>query len=140
VSPLALSARLRRTTLLRSLGLVLGGGVVLWVVSELLGAYNNLQLANGAYYFAVLAGLTMLVGLSGQISLGHGALMAVGAYTVALLIGNEHWALVPALVASAVVTRAGCAGPIWPARRSPSRSGCPHWPTSFPQRSGARTG
>jgi branched-chain amino acid transport system permease protein len=104
VSPLALSARLRRTTLLRSLGLVLGGGVVLWVVSELLGAYNNLQLANGAYYFAVLAGLTMLVGLSGQISLGHGALMAVGAYTVALLIGNEHWALVPALVASAVVT------------------------------------
>ena len=42
----------------------------------------------------------MLTGLSGQISLGHGALMAVGAYTVALLVGNEHWALVPALVAA----------------------------------------
>jgi branched-chain amino acid transport system permease protein len=104
VRPLALSARLRRVTLLRSLSLVVAGGVVLWLLSELLGAYNDLQLANGAYYFAVLAGLTMLVGLSGQISLGHGALMAVGAYTVALLIGNEHWALVPALVASAVVT------------------------------------
>ena len=37
----------------------------------------------------------MLAGCSGQISLGHGALMAVGAYTVALLIGNEGWALVP---------------------------------------------
>jgi branched-chain amino acid transport system permease protein len=91
-------------TLLRSLALVLGGGLVLWLLSELLGAYDDLQLANGAYYFAALAGLTMLVGLSGQISLGHGALMAVGAYTVALLIGNEHWALVPALIASAVVT------------------------------------
>ena len=52
----------------------------------------------------MLAGLTVLTGMSGQISLGHGALMAVGAYTVALLIGNEHWALVPALVASVVVT------------------------------------
>jgi branched-chain amino acid transport system permease protein len=104
VTPLALSARLRRVTLLRSLSLVVAGGIALWLLSELLGAYNDLQLANGAYYFAVLAGLTMLVGLSGQISLGHGALMAVGAYTVALLIGNEHWALVPALVASAVVT------------------------------------
>ena len=52
-------------------------------------AYNDLQLATGAYYFAALAGLTVLAGLSGQISLGHGALMAIGAYTVALLIGNE---------------------------------------------------
>ena len=46
----------------------------------------------------------MLTGLSGQISLGHGALMAVGAYTVALLIGNEHWALVPALLAAVVLS------------------------------------
>src|SRR6201991_4889712 len=30
--------------------------------------------------------------------------MAIGAYTVALLIGNEGWAVIPALVASAVVT------------------------------------
>ena len=41
----------------------------------------------------------MLAGCSGQISLGQGALMAVGAYTVALLIGNEGWSLVPALAA-----------------------------------------
>ena len=48
----------------------------------------------------------MLAGVSGQISLGHGALMAVGAYTVCLLIGNEGWALIPALVASVVVAAA----------------------------------
>ncbi len=100
----ALAGVFRRTTLLRSLALVIVGAIVLALVSEELGAYNDLQLATGAYYFAALAGLTVLVGLSGQISLGHGALMAVGAYTVALLIGNEHFSLLPALVASVVVT------------------------------------
>jgi branched-chain amino acid transport system permease protein len=105
---LAVSSRLRlpRSTALRSLGLVVIAGVVLYIASEALGAYDELQLANGLYYFVVLAGLTMLVGLSGQISLGHGALMAVGAYAVALLIGNEHWALVPALVAATAITAA----------------------------------
>ena len=88
----------------RSLALVAVAGLVLFLASETLSAYNNLQLANGGYYFAALAGLTVLTGLSGQISLGHGALMAVGAYTVALLIGNEHWALVPALLAAIVVS------------------------------------
>jgi branched-chain amino acid transport system permease protein len=91
---------LGRLTLARSLALVIVAAVVLFLVSEGLSSYNDLQLANGAYYFAVLAGLTVLTGLSGQISLGHGALMAVGAYTVALLIGNEHWPLVPALIAA----------------------------------------
>ena len=67
--------------------------MALFIASELLSTYDDLQLASGSYYFVVLAGLTVLTGLSGQISLGHGALMAVGAYTVALLVGNEHWPL-----------------------------------------------
>ncbi len=94
----------RGTTLLRSLALLVGGAIVLVVISEALGAYDDLQLAIGAYYFVVLAGLTVLAGLSGQISLGHGALMAVGAYSAALLIGNEGWALIPALVGAVGVT------------------------------------
>ncbi|HXW58969.1 MAG TPA: branched-chain amino acid ABC transporter permease [Solirubrobacteraceae bacterium] len=100
----ALASRLARGTLARSLGLVVLAGLVLFVATELLSAYQNLQLANGAYYFAALAGLTVLTGLSGQISLGHGALMAVGAYTVALLIGNEHWPLAGALAAAVAVS------------------------------------
>jgi branched-chain amino acid transport system permease protein len=102
----AVTARMGRphSTLARSLGLVVLAGAVLLIASEALGAYDELQLANGAYYFAVLAGLTVLIGLSGQISLGHGALMAVGAYTVVLLIGDERWALVPALLAAVAVT------------------------------------
>ncbi len=90
----------------RALLLVVLLAVVLAIISTFIGAYQDLQLADGAYYFAVLAGLTVLTGLSGQISLGHGALMAVGAYTVALLAGREGWSLFPALVAAVVVTAA----------------------------------
>jgi branched-chain amino acid transport system permease protein len=96
--------RLPQQTLARNITLALAFGVVLYIVSELFGPFNDLRLATGAYYFATLAGLTVLTGLNGQISLGHGALMMVGAYTTALLIGNEGWALAPALVASALST------------------------------------
>jgi branched-chain amino acid transport system permease protein len=95
---------LGRSTLVRSLALAALAVVVLLIVSQEISAYNDLQLATGAYYFAALAGLTVLAGQSGQISLGHGALMAVGAYSVALLIGNEGWALVPALLAAVAIT------------------------------------
>jgi branched-chain amino acid transport system permease protein len=98
------ASRLRRSTLLRSLTVVVIVGALLFALSEGIGAYRNTQLAQGAYLFAVLAGLTVLAGLSGKISLGHGALMAIGAYTVALLVGNEHWPLAGALAAAAVVT------------------------------------
>jgi branched-chain amino acid transport system permease protein len=102
------AARVRATlagsTLARSLAWVALAAVVLVLISDAVSAYNDLQLATGAYYFAALAGLTVLAGQSGQISLGHGALMAVGAYTVALLVGNEGWALVPAIAAAVLVS------------------------------------
>jgi branched-chain amino acid transport system permease protein len=109
VSALASGAnRLARTpiarlTLVRSIALVLLAGVVLFLLSGALSQYNDLQLANGAYLFAALAGLTILIGQSGQISLGHGAFMALGAYTVLLLVGDEGWALFPALLAATAV-------------------------------------
>jgi branched-chain amino acid transport system permease protein len=94
---------LRASTLLRSLVLVVILGLVLLLLTNSLSSYRNLQLANGAYYFCVLAGLTVLAGASGQVSLGHGAFMAVGAYTVAKL-ANAGWALTPELAAAALVT------------------------------------
>jgi branched-chain amino acid transport system permease protein len=91
-------------TLLRNLAVTLVLALGLLIVSLALTPFNNLRLASIAFYFTALAGLTMLTGLNGQISLGHGALMAVGAYTVAILVGRDGWALVPALVAATVVT------------------------------------
>ncbi len=102
----ALSGALQRRTLLRSLGLVALAAIVLALITTYVSAYNDLQIADGAYYFAALAGLTVLAGLAGQISLGHGALMAVGAYTTVLLIGNEGWSALPALVGAVAVTAA----------------------------------
>jgi branched-chain amino acid transport system permease protein len=97
-------ARLADATLLRHLVLTAAVALVLLVVSLALTPFNNLRLAAVAYYFVALAGLTLLTGLNGQISLGHGALMAVGAYTVAILVGRDGWGLVPALVAATAVT------------------------------------
>ena len=50
----------------------------------LLDPYRNYQLAVIAGYFCATAGLTILVGRSGQLSLGHAALMAAGGYGYAL--------------------------------------------------------
>lgn len=50
----------------------------------LLDPYRNYQLALVAAYLCATAGLTVLVGLSGQLSLGHSALMAAGGYGYAL--------------------------------------------------------
>ncbi|WP_297081524.1 branched-chain amino acid ABC transporter permease [uncultured Demequina sp.] len=49
-----------------------------------LDPYRNFQLATIVAYFCAVAGLTLLVGLTGQLSLGHAALMAVGGYAYAL--------------------------------------------------------
>ena len=43
-----------------------------------------------AYLGIAAGGLTVLTGLNGQISLGHGALMAIGAYTTALLLPDRR--------------------------------------------------
>jgi branched-chain amino acid transport system permease protein len=96
--------RLPEQTLLRHLLLAAVVGLVLYFVSVMLDPFNDLRLATGAYFFTALAGLTVLTGLNGQISLGHGALMAVGAYTMAILVGRDGWALVPAMAAAAAVT------------------------------------
>jgi len=56
------------------------------------------RLTNVLVYAIALLGMNILVGYNGQISLGHGAFYAIGAYTAALLIvhtGLAHWVAVP---------------------------------------------
>jgi branched-chain amino acid transport system ATP-binding protein len=53
-------------------------------------------------------GLNVLLGLNGQISLGHVAFYAIGAYTVGILTTAHQWSFWPALGASGVI--AGLAG------------------------------
>ncbi|MBD3941781.1 branched-chain amino acid ABC transporter permease [Microbacterium sp. NEAU-LLC] len=66
--------------------LVLGAGLTVLAIGGtfLLDPYRNFQLATIAAYFCATAGLTVLIGRSGQLSLGHAALMAAGGYGFAL--------------------------------------------------------
>jgi branched-chain amino acid transport system permease protein len=82
--------------------------VPLLLVLVLLGALASVPLlatdfqlfrfTNILIYALALIGVNLLVGYNGQISLGHGAFYAAGAYTTALLVvhaGVPHWAAVP---------------------------------------------
>ena len=51
-----------------------------------IGAFRAQQLAYVGIYLIALLGLNILTGYTGQISLGHGAFMAIGGYVSALLI------------------------------------------------------
>jgi len=101
----------RPSTLPRHLlGLAAGLAAVV-VVTAMVPDYQHQHLGVLGAHLAAAAGLTVLTGLNGQISLGHGALMAVGGYTVALLQGRFSdtgvtgwWTLPVSLLAAVVVT------------------------------------
>lgn len=61
--------------------------------------YQLFQATMVLSYAVALLGLNILTGYNGQISLGHGAFFALGAYTAAILMehaGFAYWASVPA--------------------------------------------
>ena len=62
-------------------------------------SYRVFQFNLVLVYAIVLLGLNMLTGYNGQISLGHGAFYAIGAYVAAVMMdkwGVPYWATVPA--------------------------------------------
>lgn len=64
------------------------------LLSSQFGPYNQSQLANIATLVIAVFSITLLTGASGQISLGQGAIMAVGGYGSALLVtklGLSMW-------------------------------------------------
>ena len=73
--------------------------IIAWfVVSAFLGSVDDLMnyyVALVAMYAIAMFGMVILVGLSGQVSLGNGALMAVGGYVFALT--SLNWETVPFL-------------------------------------------
>jgi branched-chain amino acid transport system permease protein len=95
--------RLPRQPLLRHLLVAVAGGVVLYFLTVRLSAYNDYQVGEIAAYVVALAGLSLLTGANGQISLGHGGFMAVGAYTLGLFMTHTGTNFVLELVAAAGV-------------------------------------
>lgn len=95
---------LPKSTLLRHLVIVLVCAVGAVVLLEITDPFTNSQLAQLSYYAIAAGGLTVLTGLNGQISLGHGALMAVGAYTTALFLQADEPLPLPLILLVSVVT------------------------------------
>jgi branched-chain amino acid transport system permease protein len=96
---------LPRNTLLRHLLVLVLCAVGAVVLLETTDLGFNAQIGYVAFYAIAAGGLTVLTGLNGQISLGHGALMAVGAYTTALLLdAEEPLPLVVILLAAIALT------------------------------------
>lgn len=89
-------------------------------------AYNQGQVAVTLMLFIAVASIVLLTGLSGQISLGQGALMAIGGYGSALLIVNQNFPIWAALIGSIAIAfvsglilgiiSARLSGPIWQAQ------------------------
>jgi branched-chain amino acid transport system permease protein len=80
-----------------------GLAILLWLVVMLLPTfsfsdYHLFQLTMVVVYAIAILGLAILIGFNGQISLGHGAFYAIGAYTTAILMyqyGVPYWATLP---------------------------------------------
>jgi branched-chain amino acid transport system permease protein len=94
---------LPRSTLLRHLLVVALAAVGAVVLLEITDPFTNSQLATVSYYAIAAGGLTVLTGMNGQISLGHGALMAVGAYTTALFLSADEPLPLPLILLVSVV-------------------------------------
>jgi branched-chain amino acid transport system permease protein len=85
---------------------VVGIGTVLVIAVALTfiaDPYRLFQLTMVVSYGCAVLGLTLLTGINGQISLGHSAFYAIGAYATAILMANydwPYWATLPIAAAS----------------------------------------
>ena len=73
---------------------------------QVLDPFRTFQATRLMIWLVVLMGLNLLTGYSGQISLGHGALVAIGAYTAAVLMREYGVPVVLAVLAAGVFTGA----------------------------------
>ena len=77
--------------------------IVLLALPQFLSAFWTDRVTGWIPLAIAALGLNLLTGYNGQISVGHGALYGIGAYTTALLINEWQWPFLAAIVASAVV-------------------------------------
>jgi branched-chain amino acid transport system permease protein len=76
---------------------------VLCLLPFILSDYNIYLVAQVGIFFIAVLGLNILTGYTGQISIGHGAFMAIGGYTTAVLSRDHHTNLVVTMVVAFVI-------------------------------------
>src|SRR5919201_4035727 len=79
-------------------------GVALLVLPNVVDNYVIYIGARLFVYILVALGLNLLTGYAGQVSLGHAAFFAIGAYTAAVLAESLHWPFVLCVFAATLFT------------------------------------
>jgi branched-chain amino acid transport system permease protein len=91
----------------RSLGIGVTASAVAAAVLALLpftlSGYNQVLASKVALYFIAILGLNIVTGYAGQISIGHGAFMAIGGYTTAIMSHDHGTSLIATLPLSFAV-------------------------------------
>jgi branched-chain amino acid transport system permease protein len=77
--------------------------VVLALLPFTLSGYNQVLASKVALYFVAILGLNIVTGYAGQISIGHGAFMAIGGYTTAIMSHDHGTNLIATLPLAFVV-------------------------------------
>ncbi len=75
---------------LPALGTIAAAAVVLALLPFQLSGYHQALAAQVGIWFVAILGLNILTGYTGQISIGHGAFMAIGGYTTAIMSRDHH--------------------------------------------------
>jgi branched-chain amino acid transport system permease protein len=78
-----------RAPAVAAFGIFALAALVVVLLPRVLSGYRTYQFAQVGIYFIAVLGLNLLTGYGGQISLGHGAFMLVGAYTTTALVVHE---------------------------------------------------
>jgi len=98
-TPLAVAEGARPNNTRRNASLIFVAVVLAAVLpTAFFNGYHLFQLTMVVVYAIGILGLSLLIGFNGQISLGHGAFFAIGAYTAAILMANwnvPYWATLP---------------------------------------------
>jgi len=96
------------STTQRNLALALFFLVAIFLLGHFVGPYNQNQIAVALTLFVGVLSINILTGLSGQLSLGQSALMAIGGYSCGLIMTKLHISMWLAIPLSAI--SAGLAG------------------------------
>jgi branched-chain amino acid transport system permease protein len=86
----------------RLLVILVAVGVIV-MLPGVMGGYRQLQGAGVATFFVAILGLNILTGYTGQLSLGHGAFMAIGGYTTAILAHDHGWNVLATIPAATLI-------------------------------------
>ena len=94
----------RKTGVLLQAFLLVTTGVTLFVLPNFVDNYVLYIGARLFVYVLVALGLNLLTGYAGQVSLGHAAFFAIGAYTAAVLAESLQWPFVICVTVSTLFT------------------------------------